>query len=295
MLATIDTLRRVGAFTLDPGRDTRPQRARRRDWLARTPRLRIIGGIDQLVARPAQLAVGHTRCTRVGLIGLALASLALLIVAASQFPAGHLHVIWPAVIVVVLVEITAHEYAHATVCRTLGVRIREAGIMLWRWFLPVPYVDCTDIYRLPGKRPRVLVALAGPYVDLVAAGACSAAALETTGAVSASAFVLVLAMAAALARNLMPVLPTDGYHALQAVTGELNLRGRSWSHLRDELDGIGLLGRRGHSSHSGTCAERRQRTKSPIVYTAYGVISVLYTITVFAASALIVLHWFNLN
>ncbi len=196
-----------------------------------------------------------------GLIGLALASLALLIVAASQFPAGHLHVIWPAVIVVVLVEITAHEYAHATVCRTLGVRIREAGIMLWRWFLPVPYVDCTDIYRLPGKRPRVLVALAGPYVDLVAAGACSAAALETTGAVSASAFVLVLAMAAALARNLMPVLPTDGYHALQAVTGELNLRGRSWSHLRDELDGIGLLGRRGHSSHSGTCAERRQRTK----------------------------------
>ena len=80
---------------------------------------------------------------------------------------------------VVLLAVAAHELGHAVVCRALGVPVREAGVMLWGWFLPLVYVDCTDMYRLPARRLRVMVALAGPYVDLATAGVCAAVGLST--------------------------------------------------------------------------------------------------------------------
>ena len=64
--------------------------------------------------------------------------------------------------------------------------------MLWAWFLPLAYVDCTDLYRLPERRPRVMVALAGPFVDLVAAGLAAAVALTTTGEASGTAFMVLV-------------------------------------------------------------------------------------------------------
>ena len=77
--------------------------------------------------------------------------------------------------------------AHAAACRAHGVAATEAGIMLWGWFMPLAYVDCTHVYRLAQRRPRIIVALAGPYVDLVAAGGCAAVALASGGELAGSA------------------------------------------------------------------------------------------------------------
>jgi putative peptide zinc metalloprotease protein len=281
VLQTIDGLRRAGAFTLDRGRDPGTDSTRWRRWLADTPRLRITRGIDSLVARPTDLALRHPRAARLSLLSLALGGVALILAALTRFP-GHLQVMWAAVFAVVLAEVAVHELAHAAVCRTFGVRAREAGIMLWGRFLPLAYVDCTDIYRLPARRPRVLVALAGPYVDLVAAGACSAVALQGSGELSGTAFAILLAVILMLARNLTPLLPTDGYHALEAATGELNLRRRAGAQLHAWFDEHRPRRRRHQRSPAGATLGRRRRTRRQKVYLAYGVLSALYTVATFA-------------
>jgi putative peptide zinc metalloprotease protein len=271
---TIDGLRRAGAFTLDRGRDTYAHPPWWHRWLARTPKVRVTRGIDALVARPAALAVRHPRGARLARVGLVVAGL-------TQFP-GRFQVIWPVVVAVVLLEVAVHELAHAAVCRVFGVRVREAGIMLWGWFLPLAYVDCTDIYRLPAKRPRILVALAGPYVDLVAAGACSSVALQGRGELSGTAFAILLSLVLMLARNLTPLLPTDGYHALEAATGELNLRHRAWRQLRAWADAHRPR-RRGHGgSETGRGEDLRSPTRRPQVYVGYAIVSAVYTAAMLA-------------
>ena len=262
VLETIDALRRAGAFTLSRGGGPATGGWWRR-WLLRTPRLRVRGGIDAVVAGPVALAVGHPRLVRRCLAALALASIALLVAGVSRFPNG-IQIAWPVVAAVLLGEVVVHELAHAAVCRAYGVRIREAGIMLWAWFLPLAYVDCTDIYRLPARRPRILVALAGPFVDLVVGGAASAVALAARGEVSGTAFVILLSLVLVLVRNLTPLLPTDGYLALEAATGELNLRHRAWLHLRAAVTG------------------RRPRSPRHTAYVTYCVISALYAVAMFA-------------
>ncbi len=282
VLTAIESLRVAGAFTLSRGngngdRDGRPGP---RSWLARSPRLRFRRGIDAVVARPADLAARHPRIARLGLTALGLAGLGLLVAGVSQFP-GAIEIMWPAALAVLLLEVVAHELAHAAVCRVYGVRVKEAGVMLWGWFLPLAYVDCSDLYRLPARRPRIMVALAGPFVDLVAAGAASAVALRTTGEVSGTAFMVVVALLLVLTRNLTPLLPTDGYFALEAATGELNLRRRAWLQLKawvaDRRPGV-LGGRAAADPTVG----RRVPVGRRRAYVAYGAIAVLYTVAMFA-------------
>lgn len=277
VLETIDALRTAGAFTLSRGGGA-ARGGRWRRWLIRTPRLCVRGGIDTAVAGPVAVAAGHRRIARAGLVALAVASTVLLIAGVSQFPNG-IQIAWPLVAAVLLGEVVLHELAHAAACRAYGVRIREAGIMLWAWFLPLAYVDCTDIYRLPARRPRIMVALAGPWVDLVAAGACSAVALATRGEVSGTAFVILLSLVLVLVRNLTPLLPTDGYLALEAATGELNLRHRAWAALRASVRR--QLVRRGRPGAS-TGVDRPARTRRQTAYVTYGVVSVLYAAAMFA-------------
>jgi putative peptide zinc metalloprotease protein len=276
VLQAIDGLRRAGAFTLDRGDEAKDQQPRWRRWAAGPPRLRVTRGIDGLIARPAGVAARHRRAVGLALVVLVLAGVAVCIAGACGFSPPSA-VLWPAVFGVVLVEVAVHELAHAAACKVFGVRVREAGIMLWGWFLPLAYVDCTDTYRLPAKRPRVLVALAGPYVDLVAAAACAVVMLAAHGELAGTASIIFLSLLLMLARNLTPLLPTDGYHALEAVTGQLNLRRRAWSQLRawstSRVPGV----RRGAAESPAASMTRWQTA-----YIAYGIASVLYTIATFA-------------
>ena len=258
VLRTLDSLRRAGAFTLARGTGATAAVPGWRRRLAQPPRVRFTSGIGALVARPAALVARHPRASRIVLAALALASLALCLAGGLRF-ARPSAVVWPVVAAAILFEVAVHELAHATVCRVYGIRAREAGVMLWGWFLPLAYVDCTDIYRLPGRRPRILVALAGPYVDLVAAGAFAAVALTGSGAAAGTAWVVFLSLVLMLARNLTPLLPTDGYHALEAATGELNLRRRAWRQLR-----------------------AAPRTRRERVYAAYAAITAAYTVAMVA-------------
>ncbi len=142
-------------------------------------------------------------------------------------------------IAVVLVCATvAHEAAHGVTLTHGGARPRRAGFMLL-YLGPAFFVDVTDAWRLPSRAARVAVALAGPAVHAVLAGAAALAALVVTDAdLRRTLLVLACACATVVAVNLVPFVRFDGYIALMSALDEPNLRART---MADAAEGLRRL------------------------------------------------------
>jgi putative peptide zinc metalloprotease protein len=135
-------------------------------------------------------------------------------------------------------------------------------VALWCSVIPIAYVDCTDAYRLPQKSRRVAIALAGPVVDVLAAGVTALLALAAGGAVAATAHLVLAVQVVLVLSNLNPLMPTDGYHAFEAGLGTFNFRRRAFAYT-----GQFLLRRKALGS---------VRASSRVAYVAYSVVAVLY-------------------
>ncbi len=70
----------------------------------------------------------------------------------------------PLILVVVIVVMTIHEFAHGITLKHYGGKVEEMGILLL-YFLPALYCNVSDAWMLK-KRERILVALAGGYIQL---------------------------------------------------------------------------------------------------------------------------------
>lgn len=144
---------------------------------------------------------------------------------------------WPSIHWILLVcaiafHLIIHEMAHALVTKAYGITIREAGVALLYYFIPVAYVDRTDTYRLKSKKSRIHIALAGPYSDLLACGLWAAVSmLAPQGTISETAHLISFLQIMFVLSNLNLLLPTDGYHAVEAAAGELSLRKRALTYL----------------------------------------------------------------
>jgi Zn-dependent protease len=125
-----------------------------------------------------------------------------------------------------------HELAHAVACRSAGVPVRSAGLVLHGFLVPGPYVDTSDSYRVRERGRRFLIPAAGPLVDLVVAGAAAGAIIATggDGVWAHRAATLFLLSFLLLLADLNPFAPSDGSHMLEA-----------W--LDDELARLTALGR----------------------------------------------------
>ncbi|MBD8206454.1 MULTISPECIES: daptide biosynthesis intramembrane metalloprotease [unclassified Microbacterium] len=146
------------------------------------------------------------------------------------------------VVAVVLVSSTlVHELAHGLALTRLGARPRRAGVMLL-YLTPAFFVDVTDAWRLPHRRGRVAVALAGPAVHVVVAAVCALiAAVVSDPATRQTMLVLACACAGVVAVNLIPFVRFDGYIALMSALDEPDLRSRA---IRDATAALrlGLFG-----------------------------------------------------
>jgi putative peptide zinc metalloprotease protein len=217
----LDQLRRAGALTADPEPARRPSRFQRRVPLTRSVH-RIVRRPAALLRRiPPRLAAGAVLLVTVLALGLAVTALIRSggLAAPGRVPLALLLLVLP-------VQLLLHEGAHALLCEVLGVPAREVGVILWGYLLPVAYVDCTDSYRLRSRRSRAAIALAGPFVDVVALGS-SAAGWLYTGAPAAHGLLLV--QLAVLVTTVDPLLPGDGHHAIEALTGGFDVRRRGFT------------------------------------------------------------------
>jgi putative peptide zinc metalloprotease protein len=232
VIGFLEELRKAEALTVPA--DCPPRRRR----LARFARSRryfpLLSTVEPVVRLPAAVLWRFPRAVVAAVAGMATSALVVMAAALTKAP-PHGSIVWPAVPFVIVCEVVIHELAHATVCDALDTPVREAGVALWCWVVPIAYVDCTDAYRLAQRSRRVGIALAGPAVDILAAGVAAVVSLAGSGAWAATAHLVLAVQVVIVLSNLNPLFPTDGYHAVEAALGGLNYRRRAFGYALNRL------------------------------------------------------------
>jgi putative peptide zinc metalloprotease protein len=194
---------------------------------------RILDRLASVIARPLMVAPRLSTA-----IAIFLAALAIVIVAkalALPRPSAMLTSrTFIAFFGYMLFVTPLHELAHAVVARAAGLRISECGFMIRG--VPRPYVAIPRV-AAASRRQRVAIALAGPFVDLVACAIASFIVINGRGG-DASAAIIVWSLATVLT-SMSPLTDGDGCHALSAA-------------LNDELARRSALGERSRLTHRRT-------------------------------------------
>ena len=168
-----------------------------------------------------------------------------------------------------------HESGHALACRRFGVAVHRVGVSLV-FFTPLPFVDATGSWALQSRWHRIVVSMAGIYVEFfVAALAVFVWAGTASGPVHAIAFnAMLLASVTTLLFNANPLLRYDGYYILSDLLEIPNLNTRSTAMLR-YLAERHLLGVQATVSPAHTPGEAW-------LLTGYGIASTLYRVVLFS-------------
>ncbi|MFG1750592.1 PqqD family peptide modification chaperone [Streptosporangium sandarakinum] len=230
--AFLDDLRQAGVLTVEPREPDRRSKIMKFSLREHMPRLKLTGRVGHVMEPLATLLRRlPVRVLNAAVLATALAGMVVGLYALLH-PVGHGYpALWWTAMPILIVQVIFHEAAHALVCQYLRAPIREAGIGLMLYFMPVAYVDRTDAYRVRSRGGRVMIALAGPLNDQVWYGAAGVVALTVPGQVGDIAYVLLVLQTMLTVVNLNPLLPSDGYHAITAASGAVNLRGRAFAYL----------------------------------------------------------------
>lgn len=164
-----------------------------------------------------------------------------------------------------LAQIFLHESMHAMVAQVLRRPVRGLGVALLFYFMPLAYVDRTDAYRLPGRGGRVMLALAGPLSDGVVSGVTAYLLVTQEGVIAQTCAALLVLQILNFLTNLNPMLPSDGYCAIEAGFGLIDPRGRAFTLIKHRFTGAPLPS----YLHNVSTTGRR-------LYLVYGVLCVLY-------------------
>lgn len=135
-----------------------------------------------------------------------------------------------------------HEFGHAYACKHYGGHVPEMGAYLIL-FTPCAYVDATASWGFTRKRERIIVCLAGMYVEsFIAAAAVFVWAMTGPGLPHSLAYnVIFLAGVVTVLFNINPLMRYDGYYLMSDLTEVPNLRARSTRYVLDVLKRV-LLG-----------------------------------------------------
>ncbi|MFB9720866.1 PqqD family peptide modification chaperone [Planobispora longispora] len=256
-------LRQAGVLTVEPKEPDRKSRILRFSLREHMPRLKLTGRIEHIMEPvaallrriPPRLLTGAVLA--LVLAGLVIGGYALTHPEGRAYPA-----LWWVALPILIVQVIFHEAAHALACQYLRAPIREAGVGLMLYFMPVAYVDRTDAYRIRSRAGRVMIALAGPFSDQIWFGVTGVIALTVPGTVGDIAYVLLVFQALLTVVNLNPLLPSDGYHAAAAAVRAVNLRGRAFAYLShvvlrsplpSSMHGLGAWKRAGYLTFGALC------------------------------------------
>jgi len=141
--------------------------------------------------------------------------------------------VWDIVLLVVLalISLSLHEFAHMITARRYGVNVPEIGIMLY-FLIPCAYTNITGINLLKSKGKRLWVLLSGSFVNLGIIGICfTLMALIQSPAMGMYGTIIILVNLGTIFMNTMLLLKFDGYYILETILDEPGLREKSISHL----------------------------------------------------------------
>jgi len=184
---------------------------------------------------------------------------------------------WIFVLGVLLTTKTIHELAHAAVCRRMGARCKQIGLLILCG-APCLYCDVSDSWRVESPRQRAAIMLAGVYVEAVAAALASWVWFFSNNITLAMAAlnVVVLCGITTLFFNLNPLMRYDGYFVFSDLLNKTSLRRSAATAWFRFLSGVHGGGKRG-ANHIGSFG-----------LAAFHLASVAYRIAVFVG----LLLWF---
>jgi CRP-like cAMP-binding protein/Zn-dependent protease len=127
-----------------------------------------------------------------------------------------------------------HELGHALVIVHYGRKVKAAGFMVY-FGSPAFFVEASDALMLD-RRQRIVQAFAGPFAELMVAGAASLYALAVPeSAISSVLYKFAVLNYFVLFMNLVPLLELDGYWILSDLIQVPDLRPRSLAFIRHDL------------------------------------------------------------
>jgi putative peptide zinc metalloprotease protein len=187
-------------------------------------------------------------------------------------------------VIVSLFSISIHELAHALTVKHFRREVVRGGFMLYMG-MPAFFVDTTDIW-LEGKRARLAVSWAGPYVDLIQAGLASLALqLWPHFALNPLLFQFAFVTYVSVLFNLNPLLELDGYFLLMDGLEIPMLRRKSLEFIRSglwaKLKSLRATGKKVPNWLSAFSWEER-------VFAIFGLLSGVWTIF---SLVLAILYW----
>lgn len=119
-----------------------------------------------------------------------------------------------------------HELAHALTTKAFGRQVRGLGVG-WYWFSAIAFADTTDMWLSP-RKPRLLVNIAGIYVNMVIAGLLALfACLIPYPIIAVFLWLVALSGYLLVFYNLDPSFELDGYYILVDILDKANLRAKS--------------------------------------------------------------------
>ncbi|MCL9666312.1 hypothetical protein L2091_13875 [Curtobacterium albidum] len=235
----LDALRKSGFIEGQSGGHSRTDRFLARagaDFFARLPLPVNIDGFAAAVARPLHRFSAPTLLVVAGIAAATAVAggLATVLANTSELAQPSIEAI-AIVAVLVVIQLAVHETCHAIAMRTQGARVREIGVGLLYYFVPVAYVDRTEAYAVRSRPGLVLIALAGPLVDAALIGVAAVLALNVTGGAHEAVVLYLTAELFLLLANCNPLFRSDGYHAIEAAFGALNMRARAFTIVTNAL------------------------------------------------------------
>jgi putative peptide zinc metalloprotease protein len=178
-----------------------------------------------------------------------------------------------------------HELGHAYVATARGCAVSSMGVAFMLG-APLPYTDVTDAWKMPDRKDRMAIDLAGVSVELaVAALATFAWVFLPDGPMRAVAFAFATTgWVMSLAVNLNPFMRFDGYFVLADWLNVPNLQPRAFALARWRMRGW-LFGVKDPAPDAVEGILRH-------IVTLYGFGTWIYRLIVFTGIALVVYHMF---
>jgi putative peptide zinc metalloprotease protein len=168
----------------------------------------------------------------------------------------------------ILVHLMLHELSHIIACKKLGGRVKEVGLGLLYYFIPVAFVTYKDTYRL-SKLSRAKMAIVGPMFDLSAMALVSIM-LMIFPHLHYIFIPLLFLQLSFLMFNLNLLLPSDAYRFIESLSQNYNVRRRAFQYV------FAVIMRRERQLHL-----RNLNTKSKVFYFTYTFLSVSYICLLF--------------
>lgn len=146
-----------------------------------------------------------------------------------------------------------HELGHGLACRQMGHECSEMGVLLLV-MIPCLYCDVSDMWAAKSRYKRILVSLAGVFVELVFAAACFWGwYYSLDGPLHRFLFgMMLVASLNTLFVNGNPLMRYDGYYALSDWVGVPNLAAVSQTSLNQGIDGFFFGKESGFTLHQRT-------------------------------------------